>query len=488
MKPVALSIPFMLLLTLGSFATGPSALSAEESSRKFVRVPVLYMTDRAAHKKSFGAQRKLEIGTDIYSLNFGTLNYSVSNTLEKKLSEKHEGLSWSAANKKQQLKVSPLAGSGSEKAYHDFGKVVTDAAAKAGTKEVFVFTHGYNMTFNESAELAAKLAYNVERPVVIFDWPSKGKLFQYGVDAGNNEWSQEHFNRLLEELKAIKEKSGLKLNLIAHSMGNRLAIRSAPVLKGQHLFERMFLVDPDFDAETFMHYLIRYAQNNNVSENSTADSAITEPTKVQILFSRKDRALPFAQLVFGGYTRLGQAADIMLSTVFDPLSIPDTFTDTLTDTLALPKNITTAAVAVVTPKSSASKTASKTTSKTTSEATSKTASDTASESSAETKQTASACAPKWSMNFEWIDFTELDHGLIGHTIPFQLIANLSLNNTPGEGLELVETPNCEPNKLSRIFSGLFNEKKRISSNIGSCKRVTKIKLADSKLATSTSAK
>lgn len=464
MKPVALSIPFTLLLTLGSFASCPSALSAEESSSKFVRVPVLYMTDRAAHKKSFGAQRKLEIGTDIYSLNFGTLNYSVNNTLEKKLSDKHEGLSWSAANKKQQLKVSPLAGSGSEKAYHDFGKVVTDAAAKAGTKEVFVFTHGYNMTFNESAELAAKLAYNVERPVVIFDWPSKGKLFQYGVDAGNNEWSQEHFNRLLEELKAIKEKSGLKLNLIAHSMGNRLAIRSAPVLKGQHLFERMFLVDPDFDAETFMHYLIRYAQNNNVSENSTADSATTEPTKVQILFSRKDRALPFAQLVFGGYTRLGQAADIMLSTVFDPLSIPDTFTDTLTDTLALPKNITTAAVAVVTPKSSASKSA-----------------------SPETKQV-SACAPKWSMNFEWIDFTELDHGLIGHTIPFQLIANLSLNNTPGEGLELVETPNCEPNKLSRIFSGLFNEKKRISSNIGSCKRVTKIKIADSKLATSTSAK
>ncbi len=428
--------------------TCSSAWASDCAASKYVSVPVIYFTDRAASSKGFGSQRKTESGTAIYNLNFGKLHCSVKNTLGKKIVDKQKQLEWKESDKKQNLTITPLAGSGTENSYQELGKAVSQAAMKSDSKEVFVIIHGYNTTFASAAKSAAQLAYSVERPVIVFDWPSKGKVFQYEVDAGNNEWSQEHFDRMLEEMKAVKDRTGIKLNLLAHSMGNRLAIRSAPVLKGQHLFDHMYLVDPDFDAETFVHYLIRYARSNNLADANTTGGDNTEPTKVRILFSHRDHALPLAQCLFGGYTRLGQAADMMLSTVFNPLSMTENFGIQKND---LPDDAVPAAATATTA-----------------------ASDSAT-------KTASDLLARWSMKFEWIDFTVLDHGVIGHTIPFQLIADLWAGNGAGEGLTLVDSANNAPNHLSKLFLGLFHEKKHVSSKLGICKRVELIKNADQKL-------
>jgi esterase/lipase superfamily enzyme len=451
MRLAQLSLQCALLLL-----TCSSAWASDCAASKYVSVPVLYLTDRAASPKGFGSQRKTEVGTAIYNLNFGKLNCSVKNSLGKKLVDKQKQLEWVESNKKDHLTITPLPGSGTDNSYQELGKAVSQAALKSDSKEVFVIIHGYNTTFASAAKSAAQLAYSVERPVVVFDWPSKGKVFQYEVDSGNNEWSQEHFDRLLEEMKALKDRTGIKLNLLAHSMGNRLAIRSAPVLKGQHLFDHIYLVDPDFDAETFVHYLIRYARSNNLADNSTTGGDNADPTKVQILFSHRDRALPLAQCLFGGYTRLGQAADLMLSTVFNPLSVTEGF--------GIQKNDLPADAAV---------------------STAATATTAASDAAA---KSASELLSRWSMKFEWIDFTVLDHGVIGHTIPFQLIANLWSGNDAGEGLKLVDSPNNEPNPLSRLFLGLFHEKKHVSSRLGICKRVEKIENASSKLSTANALK
>ena len=427
MKVGLISIQIMLCVVAGCSA----ARASDGGQNKYLSVPVLYMTDRAASAKHFGAQRKIETGTAIYRLNLGTLVYSVRNSLDKQLLDKQKQLDWSGSEKKLPLAIKPIEGSGTDEAFHQFGKAVTEAALKTSSKEVFVIIHGYNTTFAEAAESAADLAYNVESPVVVFDWPSKGKLGQYDVDAGNNEWSQEHFDRLLEELKAVKDQSGIKFNLLAHSMGNRLAIRSAPVLAGQHQFDQMYLVDSDFDAETFVHYLIRYARNNQkAAEKSSTGSDKPAQTKIRILFSHHDRALPFAQLLFGGYTRLGQAADQMLSTVFNPLSVTE---------LVHLKN------------------------------------------DQQADEVSTTEVADWAVKFEWIDFTVLDHGVIGHTIPFNLIANLSSNDTPGDGLKLIDSENAAPNKLSKVFLGLFHEKKHVSSRLGICKRVAFNKANDQKL-------
>jgi esterase/lipase superfamily enzyme len=415
---------FSLLLQLVLvFVLCTAAQAKDDKGKQFIRVPLLYITDRAPSAKGFSGQRKFEDSSSIHNLNFGTVECSVKNTLNKTVIGKQVELGWTADSKKKPQASKALEGSGKADAMKLFGEALEATAKKSNSDEVFVIIHGFNNSSACAVQSAANLAYNVERPVVVFDWPSKNKLSQYDVDAGNIEWSQEHFDRFLEELKIVKTRTNLKFNLLAHSMGNRLAIRSGPVLKGTHLFNHMYLVDPDFDAETFVHYLVRYAQNKEVTQKcDTAGSDTVELTKVRILFSHKDHALPFAQLLFGGYTRLGQAADSMLSSVFTPLNIA--------------KNLVGAG-------------------------------DNFENEIAEELKS----KPEWLLKFEWIDYTALDHGIIGHTIPFQLIASLWTNESPGEGLQMVDSANDTPNRLSRLFLGVFHEKKRISAQLGSCKKV-----------------
>jgi esterase/lipase superfamily enzyme len=47
-----------------------------------------------------------------------------------------------------------------------------------------VFTHGYNVSFEEAARRAAQLAFdlNFRGRVVLFSWPSCGSLLGYGAD------------------------------------------------------------------------------------------------------------------------------------------------------------------------------------------------------------------------------------------------------------------------------------------------------------------
>ena len=319
------------------------------------------------------------------------------------------------------------------KGYDDFGQVVIDAAQKAGTQDVFVVVHGFNTPFAAAAKEAALVAYNVQHPVILYSWPSKGKFSQYDVDLGNNEWSQEHFDELLDELKRISDNSGIKFTLIAHSMGNRLVVHSAPVLKGKHSFKQIFLVDPDFDAETFVHYLVRYARDNGDANKAEeivegSDKAkVVAPTNVRILFSHKDHALPLSEFLFGGYTRLGQAADTLLTTVVTPFSIPEKLSDAFSS--AVTEDASKANISQL---------------------------------------------PKWVMSFEWIDFTILDHGVIGHTVPYELIASLWSTNLPGAGLKLVHSDNGSPNRLASVFFHLFGEKDHISAKIDSSERVVRV--------------
>ena len=407
------------------FAIAPALASDTGSKCSHITIPVLYMTDRAASAKGYAAQRKVEDGNSIYHVNCGSAEYTIENSRGQALTDQQKKLGWLPAASRSKVLTKELAGSGTSSAYSAFGQAIKDVAASSGQREFFIIVHGFNTTFVQAAQSAALLAYSSEKPVIVYDWPSKGKPGQYQVDEGNNEWSQEHFDQLVDQLAEVKA-SGIKFNLLAHSMGNRLAIRSAPVLRGKHLFDQMFLVDADFDAETFVHYMSRYARITEENQRSDGASDL-KPPKVRILFSHRDHALPLSEFLYGGYTRLGQAADGMLTSVFS-LSAFSRMLEHANSVIA------------------------------------GTAGTGDSRANAEVR-------PDLMLKFEWIDFTALDYGIIGHTIPYQLIANLAASDKPGEGLELVESENGSVNKLSKFSLGLFHEKKRISSRIGHCKRV-----------------
>lgn len=182
-----------------------------------------------------------------------------------------------------------------------------------GSNQICIFVHGAADPFDDAALDAAMLAYEKKCPMVLYSWPSIGKLKKYHVDEGNCEWTQQHFDMFWKDLEAFAAQNPVQITLVAHSMGNRILARGLPVLSGTHLVSDVALVSPDIDAEVFQHDVMHF-QNDGVA--------------IRLYFSERDKVLSFTQMVYGGYYRLGEDAAAVLNMfkkdVSDEAAIDDT--------------------------------------------------------------------------------------------------------------------------------------------------------------------
>ena len=122
---------------------------------------------------------------------------------------------------------------------------------------VTIFVHGYNNDFGDPARLAgsAVAALDLGAVPIAYSWPSKHATARYIDDETNNAWAADHFRDFL--LSLLQRTDGPKtVNLVAHSMGNRLVFsavefiaRAKPTLHG-HIGKVIFAA-PDVDAATF---------------------------------------------------------------------------------------------------------------------------------------------------------------------------------------------------------------------------------------------
>ena len=91
--------------------------------------------------------------------------------------------------------------------------------------DVLLFVHGFNVSFDEAvtrtAQVAADLPFN--GAIVCYSWPSQGGVENYETDGRIVEESVEAFTAFLTELgRRLPE--DVSINLVVHSMGNRLAL------------------------------------------------------------------------------------------------------------------------------------------------------------------------------------------------------------------------------------------------------------------------
>ncbi len=125
--------------------------------------------------------------------------------------------------------------------------------------ELFVFVHGFNVTFKDAARRTAQMAHDLEFPgaPVMFSWPSlgKGSPSGYREDERTAEWCEDD---VMDFVTVVAKQSGARrVHLIAHSTGNRVLTgvlrrlayskRSGDMPK----FNEVILTAPDIDAETF---------------------------------------------------------------------------------------------------------------------------------------------------------------------------------------------------------------------------------------------
>jgi len=185
----------------------------------------------------------------------------------------------------------------------DFVRSLQAQINSSASKDLFVFVHGFNNTFEDAARRAAQLAYDLDfdGTPVLYSWPSQGSPTAYAVDEAAVGISG---RKLAEFLEIVVAQSGAaRVHILAHSMGNRALIealqtflaRRAPKDR-QHIFGQIVFTAPDVDRDYFVD-AIR-------SLERAAD-------RVTLYASNNDYALRSSQLLHGA-PRAGTAGDVII--------------------------------------------------------------------------------------------------------------------------------------------------------------------------------
>ncbi|MGA2341847.1 MAG: alpha/beta hydrolase [Steroidobacteraceae bacterium] len=141
----------------------------------------------------------------------------------------------------------------------DFVERLQQEIQSSPSKDVFIFVHGYNNSFEDTARRTAQLAYDLDfdGTPLMYSWPSQGTLGGYFGDEGEIDVSG---RRLAEFLGTVAAQSGAeRIHMIAHSMGNRVLLAALKEYLPAHAsdkrarpFGQVVFTAPDVDRGAFI--------------------------------------------------------------------------------------------------------------------------------------------------------------------------------------------------------------------------------------------
>lgn len=168
------------------------------------------------------------------------------------------------------------------------------AKPKAGGR-LLIFIHGYNTTFDETHEMAARVGALAgdDVPLVLLHWPSRASVLSYSIDEATIAWAQGPLDDALAELTARAD----DITIVAHSMGARAAIRSVIALDGHRgarpdRVRRIVLASADEDRDRVLR------------KGGSIDLLLRYKRDILIYSSYRDTALDLSRRAHG-YARLG---------------------------------------------------------------------------------------------------------------------------------------------------------------------------------------
>jgi esterase/lipase superfamily enzyme len=142
-------------------------------------------------------------------------------------------------------------------------------------RDLTLFIHGYNVDFDSAAIRSAQIGRDLQLPgpMIFYSWPSKAQAQGYLADEETIGRTLMKFVRFLQLLNAIPEMAAL--NVIAHSMGNRLLQRAMQILSFRDQatdkrFGHVIIAAADIDRETFREAAVDYARLKAAPTERTA--------------------------------------------------------------------------------------------------------------------------------------------------------------------------------------------------------------------------
>jgi esterase/lipase superfamily enzyme len=179
-------------------------------------------------------------------------------------------------------KVTPLARDG-------FLSALRQQIKDAPSKDVFIFVHGFNSTFEDAARRCAQLAYDLDfdGTPMMYSWASAGSATAYIKDEATVTSSGRKMAQMLDDV--VAQSGAERIHLIAHSMGNRALIEALQTYLAtreaknrQHIFDQIVFTAPDVDREYFVGAI-----------KSLSDAA----ARVTLYASNSDLALQSSQIL-----------------------------------------------------------------------------------------------------------------------------------------------------------------------------------------------
>ena len=210
-----------------------------------------------------------------------------------------------------------------KKAKQELQADVAERLATARRKEVVLFVHGFNTSFESAALTMGELCHFLGRDFVcgIFTWPAggrRGTLFGYDVDRESAEYAVED---LVKVIRIVGQTPGVeRLHLIAHSRGTDTLATALAQLSAEAYMRRsspgrefhianVVLVAPDLDADVAITKIFKVFSHPDLPfGGDAAPEALAPPAgmKLSLYVSPDDQAIATASWLFGSIARLGR--------------------------------------------------------------------------------------------------------------------------------------------------------------------------------------
>lgn len=177
-------------------------------------------------------------------------------------------------------------------------------------KEVVIFIHGFNNTFDDAASRLGVLAYDMDFDgiPILYSWTSEGGSWgpvYYVRDEESIKLTNRPLTEFLDAVAQTARDAGAKrLSIVAHSMGNRPLVAAMQALaaraNGKVFFDEVVMAAPDVPAQGFA-----------TDEWPLMQGTVSPAKRVTLYASSNDKALRASKKVHG-YRRIGEGGEGLL--------------------------------------------------------------------------------------------------------------------------------------------------------------------------------
>jgi len=314
--------------------------------RRRPNVDLLYITNRAPETSpdadlAYGQERSrslifgrtiVQMGDNLDWTELAEQSYSPQRTkkIELRLGETRElgrfpSEPYGVVVDGPRIRRSPEATRGHRQAKKRLYQELSAHLARAPSREVLFYVHGFNETFASAAYTTAELCHFLGRKDVcaFFTWPASASgnpLISYTSTTESAAYALNHLKKTLRMIGEIPEIEGV--HVLAHSRGAGLimdalsALGNEYQLRGEELFSALplrnvVLLSPDLDADIAAQRIsVGLSDPDLVPDWSAprgvdADAALS--FRLTTYTSPKDRALLLSRILFRSDRRVGRA-------------------------------------------------------------------------------------------------------------------------------------------------------------------------------------